>query len=76
MSVPEVVGISDLSLDKLADSSDILERMVHVEKNQLRFFGADLSSANKRVQRLASPVLAAESIPEFFIIQENVRVSF
>lgn len=68
MSVPEVVGVSGDSLDKLADSSDLLERMTHVEKNQLRFFGADLSSADKCVQRLASPVLAAESVPELFIV--------
>lgn len=68
MSVPEVVGASGLSLDKLADSSDLLEGVVYVEKNLLRFFGADFSSANKRVQRLACPVLAAESVPEFFIV--------
>ncbi len=68
MSVPEFVGVSGDSLDKLADSSDLLERVVHVEKNQFSFFGSDLSSANKRVQCLASSVLAAESVPEFFVV--------
>ena len=68
MSVPEVVGVSCDSLDELADSSDLRGRMGHVEKNQLCFFGTDLSSANKRVQRLASPVSAADSVPEFFIV--------
>jgi len=69
MSVPEIVGVSSDSLDKLADSSDLRGRMGHVEKDQLCFFGTDSSSANKCVQRLASPVLAADSVPEFFIVQ-------
>jgi len=67
MSVPKVVGVSCDSLDKLGDSSDLHERTVHVEKKQLRFFGTDLSSANKSLQRLASPVSVTDSVPEFFI---------
>jgi len=68
MSVPEVVGVSNDSLDKLADSSDLLHWMVHVEKKQFRFFGAHLSSADEGVHRLASAVLAADSLPELFIV--------
>ncbi len=68
MSIPEIVGVSSYSLDKLADSSDLRGRTGHVEKNQLCFFRTDPSSANKCMQRLTSPVLAADSVPEFFVV--------
>ncbi len=76
MSVPKVVGVSSLSLDKLANSSDLFERMGHIEKKQLCFFGTDLSSANKGMHHFASPVLATDSFPEFFIVQQNVCMAF
>ncbi len=67
VDVPKISGISSDTLDEGSISSNFPERMCYVEKNKLGILGSNQSSANKGLDGFASPVLATQSLPPFFI---------
>lgn len=71
ISFPKVRGVPCDPFDEFSEASNLFVGICYIKKEQLRVFWTNYPPTNKNMHGFARSVLLAESIPEFFKIQED-----